>query len=66
MSKATTLTKKQMFDALQVLKENVQPSDLAEASSYVIFQNGRVCAMNDSVAVSVPLFCEVDGRLGLC
>lgn len=61
MSKATTLTKKQMFDALQVLKENVQPSDLAEASSYVIFQNERVCAMNDSVAVSVPLFCEVDG-----
>ena len=61
MSKVTTLTKRQMFEALQVLKDNVQPSDLAEASSYVIFQNGRVCAMNDSVAVSVPLFCDIEG-----
>lgn len=61
MSKVTTLTKKQMFDALQVLKDNVMPSDLAEASSYVIFQHGRVCAMDNAVAVSVPLFCDIDG-----
>lgn len=61
MSKAVTLNKKQMFDALQVLKDNVQPSDLAEASAYAIFQHGRVCAMNDSVSVSVPLFCDIEG-----
>lgn len=61
MSKVATITKKQMFNALQVLKDNVQPSELDEASSYVIFQHGRVCSMNSSVAVSAPLFCDVDG-----
>ena len=56
---ATTINKKQLFDALSVLKDNVMPSDLAECSNYAIFHNNRICAMNDSVAVSVPMFSDV-------
>lgn len=59
--KCTTVSKKALFDALQCLRDNVLPSDLAECSTFAIFSNGRVCAMNDSVAVSVPIDCGIDG-----
>ena len=55
----STIDRKTFNDAIQCLKENVLPSDLAEASNYAIFHNGRICCANDSVGVSVPLCVDI-------
>ena len=56
---ATTLNRKTFYEAIQCLKDNVTPSELAEASTYAVFCNNRICCSNDSVGVSVPLVTDV-------
>lgn len=55
----TTIDRKAFYEALQCLKDNVVPTDLAEASNYAVFYNNRICCSNDSVGVSVPLTVDV-------
>lgn len=60
-TKGMLMTKKVLLDALHILKENIQPSQTCEGSKYVIFHDGRVCGIDDTIAISIPIFADLSG-----
>lgn len=56
---AITIERKVLVDGLQIIKDNIVPTELSDASNYVILQNGRLHGYSDSVGITVPL--NVDG-----
>lgn len=60
-SRGLVMPKKVLYEALHLLKENIQVSQTCEASKYVIFHDGRVCAMDDTIFISIPIYADLSG-----
>lgn len=64
----TRMDRRKFQEALTIIHDNVEVSDISEMSNCFIFQNNRVHGFNDVVGVTVPLGdeipnCAVDSEL---